>query len=815
MPSNKPRSQKLSPNQLRWRCDPNTLGIRTTDDVPPCKEIIGQERAIRAIRLGLNLKSHGYNIYVSGLTGTGKTTTIKKLLEQMDSKGPTPDDICYVFNFHDYDSPSALTFPAGQGKTFVRDMDKMIFSLRKHIPQIYESDRHKNQRKEIIENYKSKVQAAVQQFEAKVQKEGLSLVQIQAGLVTRPEILPVVEKTVVPWQKLSELVAEGKIDEATVVELRKKHDRLMGNLEKIASSQQELEKETQEALLKLEQDAAKPTVQSHIEALKKKYTSKTVGSYLDAVQEHILQNLNRFKKEEEEEGQKTISLLPTPKHPNTDLYLEYKVNLIVDNSNTKGTPIVIETAPTYNNLFGTIERSWDPLGGWRTDFTKIKAGSILRANGGYLVFNLIDAVTEPGVWNVLKRTLKNRQVIIQGLETLAGFAMSALKPEPVEIDVKVLVIGDEFTYRRIYELDDEFKKIFKIRADFDTVMDNNKKAIQQYLGFTCKITKEEKLLPFDKTALADIVEYGVWLSGRQKKLSTRFSDVADIIREAHFWATQSKSKIVVSQHIDRAIEEKKYRLRMIEEKIQEMIEDGTLMIDIQGTRIGQVNGLSVYSLGDYAFGKPAKITAETAMGRSGIINIEREAGMGGQTYNKGVLIIAGYLRRMYAQDKPLTMSASLCFEQSYSGVDGDSASSTEIYCLISSLSEIPLRQDIAVTGSVNQKGEIQPIGGVNEKIEGFFDVCKAKGLTEKQGVMIPKKNVDDLMLRKDVVEAVQNSKFHIWAVATIDEGIEILTGKPAGAKDKNGNYPGGTVHYLANRKLDNFAKRIKDFWPGE
>ena len=803
-------SLELKPEQLRWTCDPETLGIKTIKDIPPCKEIIGQERAIRAIRTGLNIKSHGYNIYVSGLTGTGKTTTVKRLLEQMDTQGETPPDICYVNNFTDQDAPAALFFPAGQGKSFARDMDRMILSLRKNIPLVYESDRYKNKRKEIVESFKTKTQKTVQAFEEKVKKAGLALVQVQAGLVTRPDILPVIDNNPVPWQQLGEFIGQGKMTEEQAVELRKKHDDFMEELEEVSSIHQELEKDTQETLLKLEQDEALNTVQAHIKTVKKKYNGERVSCYLDVVQDHILQNLDRFKKEEEGEEKPQIALLPVPKSPQVDPFLDYKVNVIVDNSKTDGPPIIIETVPTFTNLFGMIERSWSG-GVWQSDFTKIKAGSLLRANGGYIVFNLLDAIVEPGIWPVLKRTLKNNQILIQSADGLSPFPTTAIKPEPININVKVLVIGDERSYRLLYDMDDEFKKIFKIRADFDTVMKNDKKALKQYTSFICKICTDEELLPLDNSAVAAVVEYGVTLAGRQKKITTRFSDVADVVREAHFWAKEAKSPIVSAKHVDRAVEEKEYRLSMIEEKIQEMIDDGTLLLDIRGSRIGQINGLSVYSMGDYAFGKPSKITAETAVGKAGIINIEREAGMGGASYNKGVLIITGYLRRMYAQDKPLSMTASLCFEQSYSGVDGDSASSTEIYALLSSLSETPLRQDIAVTGSVNQKGEIQPIGGVNEKIEGFFDVCKAKRFTGKQGVMIPKTNLNDLMLRKDVVQAVENGKFHIWAVETIDQGIEILTGKSAGKKDKASNYPEASIHALANKKLESFAKRLKEF----
>jgi ATP-dependent Lon protease len=810
MPEKKSASFKLRPVQLRWRCDPDTLGIETTDDVPPCEEIIGQERAIRAIETGLNIQSHGYNIYVSGLTGTGKTTTVKKLLEKMPSKNRIPGDICYVNNFTDPDSPSSLVFPAGQGRRFARDMEKTILSLRKYIPQVHENDRYKNQRKEIIENFKIKTEKTFHAFEEKIKKEGFTLVQVQAGLMTRPEILPVMENQPIPWQKIADLISQGKLNPEEATKLRQKHDQFMEELQEIASTHQEKEKEIQEQLQKLEQDATRPTVEAQIKQMKKKYPQEKVSTYLDQVKENILNNLDPFKAREEDKNQQN-TLLPSPKKRTTDPFLDYKVNVLVDNSCTKCTPIIIENAPTYTNLFGMIERSWDPSGVWRTDFTKIKAGSFLRANGGYLVFNLIDAVAEPGVWKGLKRTLKNNQAIIQSIEVLSPFVSSALKPEPIDISLKVLVIGNESTYRLIYDFDDEFKKIFKIRADFDTVMDKNKTSLKEYTQFACKICQSESLLPINKTGMAAVLEYGVSLAGRQSKISTRFSDIADIIREAHYWAGKSRSKTIGAAHIDRAIREKKYRLNRIEEKIQELIDEGVLMIDIRGRRVGQVNGLSVYSLGDYSFGRPSKITAEVAMGRSGIINIERESGLGGRTYNKGVLIISGYLRRMYAQDKPLTMSASLCFEQSYSGVDGDSASSTEIYGLLSALSDIPLRQDIAVTGSVNQKGEIQPIGGVNEKIEGYFAVCKAKGLTGEQGVMIPIQNLNDLMLDKEVVEAVNRSKFHIWSVRTIDQGIEILTGVPAGKRKKSGRFPEDTVHGRVDTRLTDFAEQMKKF----
>lgn len=494
-----------------------------------------------------------------------------------------------------------------------------------------------------------------------------------------------------------------------------------------------------------------------------------------------------------------------------DELTEFQVNVIVDNSETKGAPIVIETNPTYRNLFGTMERSVDRSGIWRTDFTKIRAGALLQANGGYLVVNALDALIEPGVWPALKRTLRNRIFEMQTYDPFYFITTSVLKPEPIEIDVKVVMIGDAFLYQLLYYRDEDFKKIFKVKADFDSVMPKEKKNVMEYASFIKKICSGENLIPFDSTGVAGVVEFGVRLAGRQSKLSTRFTFIADLIREASYWTKKDKSKYVTRKHVEKAIDEWIRRVSLIEDKIQELIEDGTIMIDTKGEVVGQINGLSVLDVGDYAFGKPTRITAQTSVGRAGVINIEREADLSGKTHNKGVLILSGYMRGKYAQDKPLVMSASLCFEQSYSGVDGDSASSTEVYAILSSLSGLPLRQDIAVTGSVNQNGEIQPIGGVNQKIEGFYEVCKAKVLTGTQGVIIPHQNVEDLMLRTEVVEAVKKGKFHIYSVKTIDEGIEILTGVKAGKRRKNGTFEKDTVNYLVEEKLKELAQKSKEF----
>jgi ATP-dependent Lon protease len=521
-----------------------------------------------------------------------------------------------------------------------------------------------------------------------------------------------------------------------------------------------------------------------------------------------MENLSQFKREEQPpaEGSVLSKIAPSKK----DDFTVYQVNVIVDNSTTQSVPIVIETNPKYRNLFGTIERLADKGGAWKTDFMQIKAGSLLDADGGFLVLNALDVLTEPGVWPDLKRTLRHEKVEIHTYDPLYLFAAGSLKPEAIDLHLKVIMIGDAEIYQLLYRLDDDFKKIFKVRADFDVEMPKNPTSVSDYIAFIKMIVNDERLKPFDKTAVAEVIEFGVRLAGRQTKLSTRFNVIADVLRESNYWAEQEHREAVSRKHVVKAIDERIERVNLVEEKIQEMITEGTILIDTEGAKLGQVNGLSVYDLGEYSFGKPSRITAKTAMGRSGVINIEREAELSGPTHNKGVAILAGYLRSKFAQDKPLVMSASICFEQSYGGVDGDSASSTEVYAILSSLSGIPLRQDVAVTGSVNQNGEIQPIGGANQKIEGFYEVCKAKGMTGSQGVMIPNQNVKDLMLRSDVIKAVKRKKFHIYPVMTIDEGIEILTSVKAGKRRKDGTFEPGTINELVDRQLQEFAKRWRE-----
>ncbi len=797
--------------QLRWRCDPNTLAFETTEAVQPCQEIIGQERGLEAIRVGVDINSIGYNIFVTGLAGTGRFTTIKCVLEEIDVKEKMPNDLCYVNNFKNPDMPHMLSLPAGQGNAFKKEMETLIETLKKKIPLMFENETYLNKKKEVVEGYRNKQAEMFREFEKKVNKEGFALVQIQMGPYSRPGIFPLVEGNPVALEQLETMVEEGKFPKEDLERTKKKQVELVNELEIIFKETRKSEKDVREELTSLDNEVISPVVKDSISDIKEKFENEEIHRYLGEVQEDILSNLSRFR-EKEEAPPSPLPGLVLPQ--SVDSFTEYQVNVLVDNSETQKAPIIVETTPNYRNLFGTIERVVDRSGIWKTDFTHIKAGSFLRANGGFLIFNALEALMEPGVWPALKRTLKNQVMEVQTYDPFYLFATSALKPQPIECNTKVIMIGDTYLYHLLYNLDDDFKKIFKIKADFDSVMNKDTEKIQQYASFIRKICDEEKLKPFDKTGIAAVVEYGVRMTGRQKKLSTRFYLIADLLKEANYWAMKDGSDVIKEKHVDMAIEKKVYRLNLVEEKIQEMIDDGTILIDSDGMVVGQVNGLSVYNLGDYMFGKPSRITVKTSMGKAGIINIEREAEMSGPTHNKGVYILAGYLRGKYAQDKPITMSASICFEQSYGGIDGDSASSTEIYALLSSLSGLPIRQDIAVTGSVNQKGEVQPIGGVNEKIEGFFDVCKAKGLKGKQGVMIPHLNIGDLMLRKDVVEAVKEGKFRIYPVKTIDQGIQILTGVDAGEREEGGKFKEGSVNDLVDKKLRELGMKIKEFEGG-
>jgi lon-related putative ATP-dependent protease len=793
--------EELPPDKLSWRLDPEEIPFKSSDDCEACEGIIGQERALKAIQTGLDIHSLGYNIFVTGMVGTGRTTTIKQLLEKMRNEEETPDEILYVNNFKNQDEPTLITLPAGQGRHFKEAMEHLINMLKTNIPELLKSKYYTEKRDEIVETQQKIQKEILKSFEEEVAQQGFSVIQVQMGLFVKPDLIPVIEGKPTPFNQLDAMVREGKLPKEKLEELRNKYDELTGKLEEVFEKMKESEERTRNMLKDWDEESITPIITGSISGIRSRFDLPKIIEYLDDVEKSLVNHIELFKASKKDTKEKEI----------VDPFIEYQVNLLIDNSELKGTPVVMETNPNYLNIFGSIDAAVNRYGMWQTDFTKIKAGSLLKANGGYLVMNALDALVEFGVWPTLKRTLKYQTLEIQNLASFYLISTSRLKPEPIKIDVKVVFIGDAYIYNLLYFLDADFKKIFKVKSEFDSETKKDDHTILEYAKFIKKISDEDKLNAFDKEGMTAIIEYGTRLAGRQKKISTRFHILADVIREASYWAQKDNSKTVSRNHVEQAVEERFERLSLIEDKIQEMIEEGTIMIDTKGSTVGQVNGLSVYLMGEFSFGKPTRITASTAVGRAGVINIEREADLSGRTHNKGVLILGGYLRGKYAQNKPFSLSASLAFEQSYAGVDGDSASSTEVYAILSSLSKIPLRQDIAVTGSLNQKGEIQPIGGVNEKIEGFFDVCRAKGLTGTQGVIIPSQNVQNLMLRKDVIEAVSKGKFHIYPVKTIDQGIEILTGVKAGEIQKDGNFEEGTLNYLVDEELQRLAKSWKTF----
>ncbi len=801
------KNYEVPVEQLRWLCNPKSLGITSTNDIEPSRDIIGQERALRALRLGLEIHNAGYNVFVTGFSGTGRMTTIKRLLSEFEGKQVPLKDQCYVHNIKNPDAPMLITLPAGEGNKLRADMEGLLVDLIKVIPSALESQRYQDKRRGVLEHFQERQKSILRDFEKKVKEKGFEVVQVQVGTGVQPEIAPVVNSQPVSFDQMETLIQEGKITRDEVEKKVKDRMLLDKAMEVMLREMRNIDRKAKESIDELTKKHFLPIVKLHADEVNTKYKHDKLERYLNALVEHVVNNLNKFR---HQDGEPQLPGAEEQDQPESDVFIEFRVNVVLDNSETKGVPIVLESNPKYKNLFGTIEREVDSNGVWRTDFTMIKSGSILRADGGYLVINALDALMEPGVWQTLKRTLRNGFLEIQPMETGIFGVSSALKPEQISLDVKVIMIGDAYMYFLLYEQDDDFKKIFKVRADFDVEMPKQDDSIKRYVSFIKMICDEDKLLPFDVMGVAAVIEYGTRLAGHQNKLSTRFNIIADVMREASYWAMKEQATMATASHVWKAIDERIERVNLYEEKIQEMILDGSVMIDTSGAEVGQVNGLSVYDLGEYMFGKPTRITVKTSLGREGIINIEREAELSGPTHDKGVLILNGYMHSLYALNKPLVLTASIAFEQSYGGVDGDSASSTEVYALLSSLSKLPIRQDIAVTGSVNQKGEIQPIGGANQKIEGFFDVCKARGLTGTQGVIIPHQNVQELMLRRDVIDAVKAGKFRIYAVKTIDEGIEILTGRKAGKQNKKGVFEKGSVHFMVDQTLIRYSRKWKE-----
>jgi predicted ATP-dependent protease len=807
------RLSELAAHKLRWRCELARIPFETTAQAPRREGFVGQERALRALKMGVELSAPGYNVFVCGLAGTSRGGTIAHMIEKLHPETKPSLDRCYVNNFKIPDRPRLLSLPRGSANVFKKDIQAGIDFLRRRIPQVFEGEPFQRQKGRIVERFSVREKELMDDFTRRIAREQFALGHMQVGAVALPEIFPVLEGQMVPIEDISKMVHEGKLETVVAEDIERKYEQFRSEFTVVYRKTLTLSRELASELSYLEQEAASVLVDGVIEELKEKYPGMGVSEYLEEVRHHLLDNLGPFKEREgeEEQPQDAPESLMKPPGPERDPFRVYGVNVILAHNSDDTSPVIFETTPTHANLFGSIQRAYDSRGGWTSDFMDLRGGSLLRADGGFLIMYSVEVLSEPGVWRALKRTLNHNRLDIQPLEMFYPFTSTALKPEPVDINVKVILIGDRDLYELLYEYEEDFRKIFKVRVEFDEEMPMSDTVIEEYAGRLRALSEKENLFPFDRGAFAAILEYGVRKAGRRNKVTARFVDIADLAREAHYASAAAGETVVRAAHVRAAIASKIERHNLIETRIREMVEEGTLLVDMNGTCIGQVNGLSVLEIGGYSFGKPVRITASAALGKAGLINIEREANLSGRFHDKGVHIIAGYLRSIFAKDKPLSLAASICFEQSYSGVDGDSASSTEIYALLSALSELPLRQDLAVTGSMNQRGDIQAIGGVNEKVEGFFDTCRIYGLSGSQGVLIPAANVEDLMLREDVLDAVAGGNFHIWPVSRIEQGIELLTGVPAGQRNGEMGFEPGTVFAKVDGRLREMARTLKEF----
>ncbi len=801
--------KELTAAEARHRCDPALFECDSTSELQPADAIIGQDRALSALRFGLNIQKQGFNVFVAGLAGTGKVTVIRAFLESLAASKPVPPDWCYVHNFKDPYCPRAIPVPPGTGQKLQQDMKQAIDNARRSLVAAFSTKEYAEQRSSILEELNRKREAAFQALSEKARQRGLLLKATQIGLV----LIPATSN----GEPLSDEAYQSLEPEARE-RLQQARDELGRELKETITHLQQEESKVEKELEEMNHQVAAYAVGRIFTALRESYSElPQVTLYLDEVEADIINRYQELRTEPRQPGGPEGLAAAMEEQARQRSLRNYEVNVLVDNSELKGAPVFLELNPTYTNLFGRIEKEAQ-FGALYTDFTMIKPGTLHRANGGYLVVRIEDLLMSFQAWDGLKRTLRDNKLSIEDIGERLGFiATKSLRPEPIPLDIKVVIIGEPLFYYLLLRNDTQFKELFKVKADFDSRMDRTEANMKSYAAVICRMCREEGLSHLRRDALAGIIEYSSRLADDRDKLSTLFAEIADIIREASFWAAEDGCDLIEARHVEKALEQKVYRSNLIQERINEMITAGTIMIEVQGKKVGQVNGLAVVDLGDFSFGRPSRITASVGLGREGLIDIEREAKLGGRLHTKGVMILQGYLNDRYVRDVPLSMSARLVFEQSYDEVDGDSASSTELYSLLSRLAEVPIKQGIAVTGSVNQKGEVQAIGGVNEKIEGFFEVCRARGLTGEQGVIIPASNVRNLMLKDEVVEAIQQGKFHIYPVSTVDEGMEVLTGLSAGKRLEDGTFEPGTINARVQAQLSGLAERLRDFGkpPGE
>ena len=791
------KKNELTYKELKNTCNPNVFDFETTAELDEAGLVYGQERGISALQFGLNITTKGYNLYIEGPSGVGKTMYTKQYVSEIASKQKTPNDWCYIYNFDNPNEPIAVSLPAGEGRVFVQTMETFVEDIQKYLKRTFNNDEFEKEKSLIKEKYDQKRDVLIENLNKETLKYDFEVKAAPNGIY----MFPVYEGNTLDeseFEKLDDVIKKSYEEKSNIVQ--EQIMQVIGQLKII-------EKESEQRVEEWQSNIALLTINSYINPIRATYKrNEKVVAFLDNIKKDILKNVRHFISEEITSPNNQ----PNPKPETNKPWLNYRVNLFVDNSNIQGSPVIMDSNYSYHNLFGKLEYE-NQFGMLRTDYTMLKSGNIHKANGGYLILQARDLLTNQICYETLKKSLLVKEANIDNnMEQRSAMVMISLKPEPIPLNLKVLLLGDAEIYHALLALDPDFKKLFKIKVEFEESAPRNADNMLRLAKFVHSYCEKEDCLPLDKSAMAKVVEYTSRLSDDKEKLSTHFNEIGEIVSEASTWAKLSRKKVVTVDYVEKALQKRIERVKKYDEKYSELIEENTLLIDTEGFKTGEINGLTVMSIGDYTFGKPAKITANTYMGKTGVVNVEREVDMSGSTHSKGILILRGYLGEKFAQDFPLSLTASLCFEQLYNGVDGDSASSTECYAILSSLSDIPINQSIAVTGSVNQKGIIQPIGGVNEKIEGFYNVCKKRGLTGEQGVIIPVQNVRNLHLTDEIIDSVKNGKFHIYAISTIDEGIEILTGVPAGRQNKAGKFPAGTINYLVYEKLKRYYENSKE-----
>ena len=788
---------ELPATSLRWTCDPKLIGVKSTEELKPLDILVGQPHAHQALLFGFSIKEAGFNIFVAGPAATGKTTTTTDFLEDMARKLPTPQDWCYVHNFEDEYQPKALRCPPGLGKELKQDMRELVQAAQIAISQLFEGNDYATKRDEMARKMNQRRQEVITRMGQVAEGEGFIMQLTALGI----SLVPVVKGHALSEQDFLSLPKDAQ------QKFTEKRETVREKLQPLVRELRDVELKAQDEMIKFDRDVTLYAIETLMSNLLAKYKQHSeITNFLHEIQTHIVEDLERFRTrrgDKKEDAQEALADELT--------FRVYDVNVIADNSSVQGAPMIVEQNPTYDNVLGRIEKE-SQLGTLTTDFTLIRGGSLHEANGGFLIIRAEQLLRDLNVYEGLKRALKAGEVTIEELPQRIGYAnVRSLSPQPIPLEVKVVLIGASSTYQLLFAYDPEFRELFKVKADFDSTMEKADSSLKSYAGFFATLVVNENLKHLDTSAVARLLEHSSRIAEDQNKLSTQFGLVADVVREAHFYATQEDAKYITASHVEKAIEAKLYRSNLIQDKIREYIQRNVIFISTDGATVGQINGLSVLSVGDFSFGAPSRITIAVGLGKEGLIDVQREVNMSGPIHGKGVMIIAGYIASKFAYDKPLTLSARIVFEQNYEGVEGDSASSTELYALLSALSGVPIKQSFAVTGSVNQNGDVQPIGGANEKIEGYYEICKARGLNGQHSVIIPQSNVQNLMLKQEVVDAVKAGKFHIYPVKTIEEGIELLTGVPAGKRSANGNYEENSIYGRVDKRLREMAETAKRF----